>query len=75
MMRRNFLARTRGRRFLIFGKGGKMRTRPHLPTSLLKLFGTSRLALKNWWMENFRWTGKGERGIIIKIGWVINDCF
>jgi len=52
MMRRNFLARTRGRRFLILRRGGKVRTR-HYEAVFIPLAGACQGVIYRKWFEVF----------------------
>jgi len=54
MMRRNFLARTQGRRLLILGRGGKVRTR-HYEAVFIPLAGACQGVTYRKWFEVFKW--------------------
>jgi len=53
-MRRIFLARTRVRRFLILGKGGKVRIR-HYEAVFIPLAGACQGVTYRKWLEVFGW--------------------
>jgi len=54
MMRRNFLARTQGRRFLIFGRGGKVRTRHYEAVFILLAEACQGVTYRKWF-KVFGW--------------------